>query len=138
MASRFVPIKSGMDQLLRSPSGPVGRHVARMTRQVAIGARQRVGVKTGATRNSIHDRLGIGPTGLVGRVTARSVAALFHHEGTRPHTIRATKAHGLLVFEVQGSTVFTRKPVRHPGTKANAYLVDAALAAGLKVRRVKG
>lgn len=38
-----------------------------------------------------------------------------HQTGTRPHVIRATKPHGLLVFEGRRGTVFTRKPINHPG-----------------------
>lgn len=40
-----------------------------------------------------------------------------HITGTKPHTIRPTKPHGLLVFPIGDRTVFTRKPVRHPGFK---------------------
>lgn len=43
-----------------------------------------------------------------------------HQTGTKPHVIRATKAHGLLVFQGRNNrTVFTRKPVNHPGFKSS-------------------
>lgn len=54
--------------------------------------------------------------------------AIFIEEGTRAHIIRATKPHGLLVFDVGGATVFTRKPVRHPGTKAQHVIRDTLQA----------
>jgi len=59
--------------------------------------------------------------------------AIYIEEGTRPHIIRATKPHGLLVFPVNGKTVFTRKPVKHPGTKPQHVIRDTLLkiAAGL-------
>ena len=38
-----------------------------------------------------------------------------HRFGVPPHDIRATKPHGLLVFQINGRTIFTRKTVRHPG-----------------------
>lgn len=40
-----------------------------------------------------------------------------HITGTRPHQIRATKPHGLLVFPIGTKTVFTSNPVNHPGFK---------------------
>lgn len=41
-----------------------------------------------------------------------------HITGTKPHIIRATKPHGLLVFPIGGRTVFTRRPINHPGFKS--------------------
>jgi len=41
-----------------------------------------------------------------------------HMTGVRPHVIRATKPHGLLVFRARnGNTVFTKRPINHPGFK---------------------
>lgn len=47
--------------------------------------------------------------------------------GSRPHVIRATRAHGFLVFEIGGETVFTRNPVQHPGTRPQHVIRDALL-----------
>lgn len=45
----------------------------------------------------------------------KPIAKWVHRTGTKAHVIRATKPHGLLVFERGGSTVFTRRAVNHPG-----------------------
>jgi len=75
--------------------------------------------RTGATRATIGSAI----AGDHGIVSAEG-AAHWLENGTRPHEI-APKAGGLLVFQVNGSTVFTRKPVNHPGTAERPFMQQA-------------
>ena len=69
---------------------------------------------TGVEISSITDR----------RITATAMIDVEYAEyvtqGTRPHVILPRKPGGVLVFESNGQTVFTRR-VNHPGTKANDF-----------------
>lgn len=47
--------------------------------------------------------------------------AAWVHNGTDPHVIRP-KNSPVLVFEVNGQTIITSKPVNHPGTKAQPFI----------------
>lgn len=120
-----------MANLLRGPSGPVVRHTIVVTQKVQDNARPRIGVSEGPgphLRDTLVKRLE--PPNV--RLVAQHPRAAIHHDGTRPHEIRPKKAK-VLVFNVGGRTVFTQK-VRHPGTKPNRFLLDAARALGLRVR----
>lgn len=88
----------------------------------AIGhQKRRAAVKTGNMRRQIH----------LGRVTARSVETIAgadysgHVEyGTRPHEIRARNARALR-WKVPGGYRYATR-VRHPGTKAQPFMVPGA------------
>lgn len=51
--------------------------------------------------------------------------ALWHHEGTVPHVIRAVTAPRLVFWSGREGKVVYRIAVNHPGTQPNRYLVDA-------------
>lgn len=117
-----------LNHLLKSPSGAVGRDLARRAFKVKQAARGEgpsravVGVKTGRLRDSIeitHER---DPLGQAVRVGSRLDYALMHHEGTRPHVILPVRAKQL-VFVSRGRIIRTDR-VNHPGTKPNRYLSD--------------
>jgi HK97 gp10 family phage protein len=83
----------------------------------------RVPVKSGVLRNSLGvqvetDKVIIGPR------ADQAPYAGFVEFGTKAHIIEPKKAGGVLVFNVGGTKVFTRK-VRHPGTKAQPYVRPA-------------
>lgn len=128
--------KSGLDDLLRGRNGPVVLHQANKGREAAGAARRRVGVKTGKLKASIDSRLvpSIG-RGYNVEVFASAPYAQFHHDGTKgPYPIVPKSPGGVLVFQVGGVTVFTRR-VMHPGVRANRFLLEACREVGLNVRR---
>jgi len=80
-------------------------------------------VKTGTLRNSIFikvetDKVIIGPN-----MTTAPYAGYVEF-GTKAHTIEPKKKGGVLVFNVGGQKVFTRK-VHHPGTRPQPYVMPA-------------
>ena len=122
--------KAGFDYAFNEPAGaPVGRWMERRGKIATRAAKAKVGVNTGALRTAItmqHDRKGVGRqqqirigTGIGGK---KRGYALYHHQGTRSHTIRG-KSGRLLSFTVRGRRVYA-KAVRHPGTKGNPYLTS--------------
>lgn len=122
MATVFVPRRAEMDFLLKNPSGPVGRYLARKGRLVLAAAKAQVGVRTGALRASIHMRHLRDSRGQFVRIGSPLNYALAHHEGTRPHLITPNRAQ-VLRF-TRGSAVIYAHAVMHPGTKPNRYLTN--------------
>jgi hypothetical protein len=83
-----------------------------------------VGVKTGNLRNHIVKRFrGVVGGALQVEVGAEVPYALFHHEGTRPHTITGNPL--LVFFWGKTGRVMYLPSVQHPGTKGNPFLVRA-------------
>ena len=125
--SVFVHIDQNAVANLARSAGPVDVYTKGKANQVASVARRLVPVKTGTLRASIKVQQA---RDLKGRysvsydVEAGAKYAAYVHEGTRPHVIEGNP---LLVFQVGGATVFTRR-VNHPGTKANPFLLRATQA----------
>jgi hypothetical protein len=112
---------------MAQPGGIVDRYTKGKAGAVAGKARQIVPVKSGRLRGSIkvaqaRDIRGRYSVGY--NVEADAPYARYVHDGTRPHVIEGNP---LLVFQIGGATVFTRR-VNHPGTKGNPFLVRAAQA----------
>lgn len=83
----------------------------------------RVPVDTGNLRNSLgirveSNRVIIGPDPVV------APYAGYVEFGTGPHEIRPKKPGGVLVFQINGTTVFARV-VHHPGTRAQPFVEEA-------------
>jgi hypothetical protein len=114
--------KAELNFLLDSPSGDVGRYLARKSSMVKVAAMAQVGVRTGALRASIHMRHLRDTRGQFVRIGSPLNYALAHHEGTKPHRITPNRAQ-VLRF-VRGSTVVYAHSVMHPGTKPNKFLTD--------------
>ncbi len=90
--------------------------------QIAVaGAKRKVGVKTGALRQSIHMRHLGNRTGQYLWIGSEKPYAYLHHQGTKPHPIVATNPGGVLVF-TKGTRLIRTPAVAHPGTRANWYL----------------
>lgn len=91
--------------------------------------RNRTGVNysTGILERSILARQDRATTGrdLEGHVTALPKYAKFLHEGTLPHIILPKRTGGVLKFRNRVGTIVFAKMVKHPGTKANPFLVAA-------------
>ena len=123
----FIENKAGMEYLLRSPNGPIGRNLAQRGLRVLAGAKAQVGVRTGALRASLHMRHFNDTRGQYVRVGSTLPYAYAHHEGTSPHVIKRKRR--MLKFQTKGQTVFAHV-VNHPGTKPNRYLTDNLRSAG--------
>lgn len=110
-------------------------HMDNAAAMAVAGAKAKVGKKTGALARSIHARHLGNTTGQYIWIGSEKRYAGFHHEGTRPHPIRAHDG-GLLVFTGKfknpkankyGRNTFSYRKVmtpevNHPGTRANHYL----------------
>jgi phage gpG-like protein len=125
-----IPKQPGWDQTFKSHTGPVGREIDRRATRVLAAARGQVGIRTGQLRGNIHKEWITQPGGDVGvRVGSNVPYALLHHEGTKPHIIRARRAKLLRYINRQGQVTFARS-VFHPGTRSNKYLTDNLPLAG--------
>lgn len=123
MVVKVVFNKPAMDEMLRNPSGMVGRYIAERARRVVVAAKMQAGVKTGRLKNSIHMRhMRGGPAGQYVMVGSNLHYALLHHEGTKPHLIVPNRS-TVLRFSSGGRVIYTHA-VRHPGTRPNRYLTD--------------
>jgi hypothetical protein len=115
----------GFDKVFNEPTGEVGKWMRRRGNVALREAKATVGVDTGHLRAAIsmqHDRKGIGRMQQIriGTFNGPRGYALYHHEGTKAHTI-GSKSGRLLTFNVRGKRVFARV-VRHPAQKGNPYL----------------
>jgi hypothetical protein len=128
MATQFSFTQGGLnfynaefDQFKNSPRGEIGQNlVKKVGRPILIAAKRDVGVDTGALRESIymiHERVG---SFQQIRIGSDSDIALLHHNGTRPHMIRADDPQ-ILRFSSRGRVHYSRE-VMHPGTRPNPYL----------------
>jgi len=90
--------------------------------EIAVaGAKRKVGVKTGALRQSIHMRHLGNFTGQYLWIGSEKPYAYLHHQGTKPHPIVAKTPGGVLVFS-KGTRIVRTPIVAHPGTRPNWYL----------------
>lgn len=109
-----------LDKMLNRPGGDVWRAMETRGRLALAGAKQKVGVRSGALRNSILMEHSRGLFGQIIKIGSKLDYALMHHEGTRPHMI-FPKERQVLRFSAGGRVIYTRA-VRHPGTRPNRYL----------------
>lgn len=94
-AFKIVWDGAAMAELLRSPSGPVGRHLIERATIVQTAAKAQAPSRTGCLRGSIVKRAETLGDELAIRIVAdttpcspsRTSYALFVHEGTQPHDI---------------------------------------------------
>ncbi len=124
----FIENKAGMEYLLRSPNGPVGKDLKLRGMRVLTGAKAQVGVRTGALRASLHMRHFSDTRGQYVRVGSNLNYARLHHDGSIPHIIKPNRKH-TLKFQTKGQIIFAHV-VKHPGTKPNRYLTDNLRLAG--------
>jgi hypothetical protein len=140
-----------------------GKLVVKTTLRVLNRAKILTPVDTGNLRASLTQVVTITGSEVVGRVGTNVNYAIFVHEGTRPHIIRAKHAGALRFFWPKVGVVtvvpkVTRKGkwtgyiakrkvflvgkgyVNHPGTKGRPFLrtalVEEATRAGFLVKRV--
>lgn len=124
--------------LLRGPNGPVQRRMIEDAELVRQEARRLVGVsrpdpvprrgpqrRPGTLRDKIVKRAVSRGGEVVWQVGAEDPIALFHHEGTEPHVIRARRAPRLVFFWPRVGRVVYFRQVNHPGTRPNRFLTNA-------------
>lgn len=113
---------------LEQQTGQIFRGFHRsLTRRIANQARADVPVKTGNLGRSIGELpQEYRPFHVSGGVEATADYAVFVHEGTRPHIIRARNAKALHFFWEWGNREVFAKSVHHPGTRARPFLRNAA------------
>lgn len=110
-----------MQHLQYSWGGVIGRDLSRRLRTIEFRARMSAGVRTGLLKSSIRtEQMPVSQRGITGKVSANTRYAAAHHEGARPHVIRARRTR-FLRFTVAGRVVF-RKSVHHPGNRPNPFL----------------
>lgn len=101
------------------------------TRQRGAGGRFVAGSgkrKPGTLRDSIVKRL-VNKGGTVAmQVGSDDPVALWHHEGTQPHTIVPVKAPRLVFYSAKAGKIVVAKIVHHPGTRPNRFLTNALRA----------
>lgn len=120
--SSFEVIRPAMEYFL-GWNGPIGDDLRRRGRTLEFRARNSTGVRTGRLRADIKTRERAVVDGLqveVGNWGVRYAAA--HHQGAKPHKIRARNAPFLhFYWEKHGTWVKTQE-VNHPGNRPNPYL----------------
>lgn len=109
-----------LDRMLNSPGGEVGRYLNRVGVKILVGAQAMVGIRTGNLRRSLHMRHSRDGRGQYVKVGSDLDYAYVHHEGARPHQIRATTGR-MLRFRSGGRMVHVRS-VNHPGFRGRKYL----------------
>lgn len=109
-----------LNKLLNSPKGPVGKHLRVIAQKILTEAKTMVGVRTGALKRSLTVRQGARGNVQFVSVGSNLPHALMHHEGTRPHEIRALPGR-VMRFNVGGRVVYAQR-VDHPGTRPRKYL----------------
>lgn len=120
LSANSKDLRKKFDAELNSTSGGLWKHIEKKKLLALNGARRMVGVRSGRLQRSISWYHLKNASGQYAGLNADAPYALMHHQGTRPHQIRATKAKALR-FQQRGVVVF-RHSVMHPGTKPNPYL----------------
>lgn len=121
--------ESGFRHTFQSWDGPVGAHLRRAARSIEVHAMSHAGFDTGRLVGSIDSAFGHTAGNLSVHVGANPHGqdvgyALYHHQGTRPHPIRARNAQYLRFPDRRTGQIRYAKSVFHPGTKANPYLTQ--------------
>lgn len=128
MPTRIVINQNQLAQFLTGPESKAVRLVQDAQRVTLNAARKRAPVDTGQLR--LHHRqsnVRVDSSGRVfGSVEATQDYALAVHEGTKPHVITPRKGKAL-TWTMGGTQIFA-KSVKHPGTKARPWLLNAAKA----------
>lgn len=124
---------------MRSTNGPVMREMLEKGEKVKREAQRLVGVyqppdaysaanrqrRPGTLRDSIVKRIADvngDPAVIVG---SDDPIALWHHEGTQPHTIAARRKPRLVFYWPRVGHVVSFRRVNHPGTQPNRFLTNA-------------
>jgi hypothetical protein len=119
---------------------PIIRRVYhKLTRKTVENAKVRAPVHTGALKASIKEDAehAHGEMSVLGGVSADRPYALYVHQGTKPHIIRARRVSALRFFWPRTERVEHFRYVHHPGTKPRPFLTEAARAAAAEDPDIK-
>lgn len=106
---------------LNTPAGDLWKYLEKRGQKAVFGAKQQVGVRTGALKRSIHMKHTGNLTGQYLWIGSNQNHAYLHHEGSKAHLITPNPPNRVLRFNSGNRVVFTRE-VNHPGTRPNRYL----------------
>lgn len=138
MAVKLVTDGARMAELLRSPFGPVGRHLIARSTLFQMAARAQVAPmrKSGCLEDTIVKRVEENPlTGFQIRIVSdttpcspsRTSYSMLVHEGTQPHVIEARNGGALSFWWANGpdgAGQYFMKRVQHPGTRPVHFFTD--------------
>lgn len=136
LSSRVVIDSEALAKVMRSEQGPVVRELIKAGELVKDEAKRLVGVsrpdpgsrssrRPGTLRDSIVSRIKTDRGHVVVEVGSDDPIALWHHEGTVPHVIRASRAPKLVFFWPKAGRVVAFRQINHPGTRPNRFLLNA-------------
>jgi len=118
--------------LFKSWNGPLGHSVNRLAQETAFRARLIGNKRTGRMVGNIEIKKGTWAKGIEFQVGTDVPYALYVHEGTKPHEIKAKNAPFLVFFWPKVGKVVYFKRVWHPGTKPYKFL-EKALEASMRM-----
>ncbi len=137
MSTALVIDGAEMARLLRSPTGPLGRHLIERGTVFQAAAKAQVGQhrRSGCLEDSIVKRVENLDGELVLRVISdttpcspnRTSYSLLVHDGTEPHDIVAPEGKVLAFYWANGpdgAGMYFMSAVHHPGTQPNRYFTD--------------
>jgi len=120
----FVVDVAGWHHAFESQTGIVGQHITKIATGTMIAGRVLAPKLTGKMAMSI---LAWPTGGTEWQVQANTDYSLFVHEGTKAHIIRPKRPGYPLKFNWPKAGLFPARfmVVKHPGTKAQPFLLDA-------------
>ncbi len=124
---RLVIDGAVMEEMLHGPGGAVNRYLLGRAEIVKRAAVIQCNKATGRLSQSIVKRETAVGTELGVRIVAAQPYALYVHNGTKPHIIRAKNKPYLVFFWPNGPSgahVYKMKQVNHPGYRGNKFLTD--------------
>lgn len=133
--SEFRTDNAALMKFLSSPTGQVANRLKEVATEITGVAKVICPRKTRELTKSINWVMRQEGSGLVAYVGTNKEYAIFVHEGTGPHRIKARGKKALAFDWANGPSGVTRskrtgkvvrKFVNHPGTKGRPFLTDAA------------
>lgn len=123
-----------LDKLLKDFAPRLEANILRASlRAGAVEMAEEVKRRTPYDYGELRKTIRVSTSSRRGRVSARIRAGgtkkvFYGHMvefGTAAHLIKPKKEGGAMVFRVGGRTIATRKPIQHPGTKAQPFMRPA-------------
>ena len=124
VAAVFVPNVANWNHEFESATGMVGDHIRKIATSTMLISRARAPKRTGKMAMSI---LAFPLGGTEWQVQANTDYSFFVHQGTKAHIIKPKFPGYPLKFDWPKAGLFPARfwHVKHPGTKAQPFLVDA-------------
>ncbi|MFF3665472.1 hypothetical protein [Microtetraspora malaysiensis] len=119
--------RAQLDQLLRSPQGPVVHHVDVLTRKVLNKAKRLARVDSGNLRDTLYKKVTPSSSEVRGRVASPLQYAIYLHEGTG---IYGPKKRPIVPVRARALRFTVKKP--RGGRRGGGNVVFAASVKGVK------